>query len=281
MFALVLAAAPARADVAADIKQAFTAFVDGVGKKQLGKVELFITPIDVAPKGVLVDDSSDVPVPPRDKLAAVAAVIPKPVVTVTAVVPAPSGKSAWLTAEISPDGKPRSQKLRASAFLVRDGSAWRVTATHWSATVPDQPLPPGEGCGCADFSWNPKSNVPSALLPIVKPLFAYPKEDGLAPFRTLLSDDKRASVFGSAPNEVFVGGAKVKAIFQRWKVNLMTGSADAPLPARAGGDGELIWLDAGANPEMRFCTSYRAMFILAKERAGWRIVHQHYSKPTS
>ena len=42
-------------------------------------------------------------------------------------------------------------------------------------------------------------------------------------------------------------------------------------------DGNLLWMTAATMvPSM--CTSYRTLLVLAKEPAGWRIVHQHYSE---
>ena len=40
-----------------------------------------------------------------------------------------------------------------------------------------------------------------------------------------------------------------------------------------------MWMSFGVQGSDRLCTMYRAVFILAKEKAGWRIVEQHYSKP--
>jgi hypothetical protein len=104
-----------------------------------------------------------------------------------------------------------------------------------------------------------------------------------ATFLALLSDDKRAQVFGSAPKETFVGGKKIKGVFKRWTVELTCWDRDDPkLPARAGAtpDGELMWMAVGV-AYYRPCTSYRTMLVMTKEKGAWKIVHQHYSEPVS
>lgn len=275
---VIIAATPARADVTADIKQTFKVFVDGVGKKQFGKVELFIPP------GI---ESAGMPTGVEE----LAATIPRPIITYLTVVPSASGKSAWLAAEISAHVTRRDQELgkrvresslRASAYLVLDGGAWRVTATHWSVAHPNVKQEP-ETCGRPYFFM--LSNVPKQFVAPVNEVIEAIRADD-APdsktrrFSALMSDDKRALLIGTAAGERVTGGPAIKALFKRWTIGIRD-DPDHPnnkMPARAGGDGELMWIGMNVTSPAQFCILYRALFMLAKEPGGWRIVHQHYSE---
>lgn len=268
-----LHAAHAQAAPDAEIKAAFTAFVDGVaaGKPLPATVELFTPP------------AYDGGEPRPGDLAPIRKLLDKPRVKVLTVVASPGKSSAWVAAEITAkvprDGKPKKESLRASAFLVKDGDAWTVRATHWSAGVKNERI---EACGALTFEWEVERGVPAkAEAPVKAVLEALESYDEPKPLVGLLSDDARAFVFGSAPRETFKGGAKIKALFRKWNVKLLFWDKDvAGLPARAGfaPDGELLWMTT-ATMYTKMCTSYRTFFVLAKEKAGWRIVHQHYSVP--
>lgn len=264
--------ARAQAKPDAEVKTAFTAFVDSVaaGTALPANVELFIPP---------GHDGGEAR--PKD-LAQTKKLLDKPKAKVLAVVVSPSGTSAWLAAEIPAkiprDGKIKKESIRASAFLVKDGAAWTVRAAHWSTgekNVVD------EGCGALSFEWEFDRSVPTKLeLPVKAVLEAFDEQNS-APLVKLLSDDTRAFVFGSAPKEKFVGGKKIKGLFAKWNVGLLWWDRDQPgLPSRAGisPDGELIWMTA-ATTVFKMCTSYRTFLVLAKEGTGWKIVHQHYSEP--
>jgi hypothetical protein len=274
MVMLVLAGGggPARAGVEDEVTKAFGGFVDGVaaGKPLPKGLELFTTPI------------SDDALP--ESLAPVRAMLPaSKVVKVVALVPSASGKSAWLAAEISalvtPSGeKPRADVLRATAVLSLEGGAWVVKAAHWS--VAQKNVKP-EMCGDMGDSWEMGSAVPLALTPAVVAVLEALDSGKPARFVALMSDDKRAQVFGSAPKETFVGGKKIKGIFKKWSVEMSFWEKDDPtLPARAGvtADGELMWM-ATTVAYYRLCVSYRALFVMAKEKGAWKIIHQHYSEP--
>lgn len=66
---------------------------------------------------------------------------------------------------------------------------------------------------------------------------------------------------------------------KKWEISV-SHSEGEPLPARAGigSDGEMMWVVMGAIAPPRLCTTYRTLFVLAKEPNGWRIVHHHYSQ---
>ena len=271
--AVVLAgAAPAGAGVDADVTKAFTGFVAGVaaGKPLPAGLELFITP--------LRDDGAL----PAD-LAPVRALLPAAKVKVLQVVASKSGRSAWLAAEIAAQvpvagKKPRADVIRASAFLAFDGAAWTVRATHWSIAVKN--VKPGI-CGDMGPEWQVTPDVPAGLVTAVQHVLELLDEDRPASFAALLSDDKRALVFGSAPKETFIGGAKIKGVFKKWSVSLPYWDRDdAALPAVAGvgPDGELSWM-AVAVAYTRLCTTYRALFVMTPDQGAWKIVHQHYSAP--
>jgi ketosteroid isomerase-like protein len=281
---LFVAVSTAQADPAADVTKAFTSFVEGVaatGKPSAG-IDLLITPFS---------DSA----PVATDLSTLKGVLEKPKVKIAKLVVSKSGKSAWLlgdvTARLSRNGKVKSDALRASAVLELDGGAWRVRATEWSATMPNRRL---EGCGMIDFEMNVASDVPKDLVAPVKAVAdayrAMPSVEGgpvgggdRAPLLKLLSDDPNAVTLGSAAGERFTGGAAIKALFKNWNITLVSGDGgdkSIPARARATGDGELLWIYLGTMSHAQ-CTHYRTVIVLAKEAAGWRIVHQHFSVPFS
>jgi len=281
LLVLMFAATAAHADPAADATKAFTAFVDGVaaGKASPG-LELFITPFR---------DNDPVP---KD-LAPVKKLLDKPKVKVGKVVVSKGGKSAWLVADIPArvprKGKVKTEALRASAVLALDGDAWRVRATEWSATVPNHPT---DMCGALDSEWHFTPSVPAELVAPVKAvadaLEAMPAMDGMPetlggkrePFLALLSDDANALLLGSAAGERFTGGAAIKKLFKKWTVTYSGDVNDTRvLAARAGAgpDGTQLWLYTTTRSHEQ-CAEYRTLLVLAKEPAGWRIVHHHYSE---
>jgi ketosteroid isomerase-like protein len=266
----VAVARPARADAGADVTAAFGAFVaDVAANKPTPGLELFLVPS-------LESDA----LPDR---ADVRALIPKPKVTPVRVVVAKSGTSAWIAAEIAArvphDGKVKDEALRASGFLIKDGSGWHVRATQWSIGVPNRRDP---SCGALTYEWDIDPGVPAALTAPVKTVVESLNSGRPQLFVALLSDDKQAFTFGSAPREKLTGGKAIKALFKKWQVHLSYwNEQDQPaLPARAGAapDGELMWTVLSIGSPSELCTTYGALFVLAKEPAGWRIVHQHYAE---
>jgi ketosteroid isomerase-like protein len=185
------------------------------------------------------------------------------------------------------DGKLKSESLRASALLSLDDGSWRVRATEWSAAVPNHPY---EGCGNIESVWQFTSGVSRELAAPVKAVIdafrAMPAADGMrggdrGPLLKLLSDDPSALVVGSAASERFAGGAAIKAVFKKWFITFgYWEGEDKSIPARAGlgADGELMWMYIATMSHAQ-CTQYRTLLVLAKETAGWRLVHQHYSEP--
>lgn len=273
MVVIGVGAGAARAGVAEDVTRAFNGFVDGVaaGKPSPAGLELFVTPLSY--EAALPTD-----------LAPIRAMLPaSKVVKVLAVVPSAGGKSAWVAAEISALVKPRGEKaradvLRATAVLALDGGAWTVRAAHWSIAAKN--VKPGM-CGDLRAQWEIDSAVPPVLTPAVAVVLQALDSGKPAQFVGLMSDDKRAQVFGSAPKESFVGGKKIKGIFKKWSVEILGWDKDDPrLPARAGvtPDGELMWMLTPID-YYRLCVSYRGLFVMAKEKGAWKIVHQHYSEP--
>lgn len=272
---VVTAATTAHAQTApdAEVKAAFTAFVEDArgGKPWPSTLELLIDPSP---------DDSD-PRPAHSKVIG-KLVVDKPKVTYAAVVLSPGGASAWvaaeLTAKVPRGGKLKKESLRASAVLAKEGAAWTVRAAHVSVAQKNDVDP---GCGALGYEWEFEHEVPAKLAAPVKAVLDAFNEPDPKALLAHLSDDKKVVVFGSAPREKFVGGARVKGIFKKWEVGLVYWNKDEPdLPARAGttADGNLLWMTA-ATTVPATCTSYRTLLVLAKEPAGWRIVHQHYSEP--
>ncbi|MEO7731850.1 MAG: hypothetical protein ABIY55_12815 [Kofleriaceae bacterium] len=269
----------ARADPAGDATKAFTAFVDATaaGTATPG-LALFITPFP-----------GDQPVPAD--LGPVKQLLDKPKVKVSHVAVSRGGTSAWLvgeiTAKVPRNGKRKAEALRASALLALERGGWRVKATQWSATTPNERT---DRCGMMATEWELTGDVPKELVaPVTDVIAAFhampaiedsPFGGDRAPLTKLIADDPGAVVIGSAPGERFVGGKAIKALFQKWNVAAgISGDEGKGLPARAGAgpDGELMWM-AFATSLHAQCTEYRTFAVLAKQAAGWRLVHQHYAR---
>lgn len=282
--AIALFVSTAHADSKADVTQSFASFIDAVATQKPAPVELFIVPG--------YDDQDDktpetrLPVPAD--LADTRAVIASSKLKVARVVVSAGGKSAWIAGEIAGRvDKKKTAPIRVSAFLAKDDKGWHVVATHWSMGVKDVKT---EMCGLRD-PWKLVPSVPKNAAPLVKLVFdALEPSDfqaGVGPifdtskFTKILSDDKNAYAIGSAPKEMFAG-AKIKAVFKKWKLQAETGEAGT-YPARAGlgPDGELAWIAMGVIGPDELCVSYRTLMVLAKEPTGWKIVHQHYSQAAS
>ena len=259
--AVVLAASTVRADPARDATAAFTAFVGSLAtdKPALDDLDAFLPPA-----------LAETPLPQAKDVAHLFRAAPK--VKVLQLVISPSGRSAWLAAELG-------DAYRASAVLARDDHAWHVHAADISAPVPDVVADPD--CGSASNQWDAPREVPAALAPQVRALLDAISSP--ATFVPMISGDRRALVFGSAPHETFRGGAAIKKVFKHWEISssYAPGDKDADLDAIAGTgpDGELIWVITPIMGPSRLCTMYRGFFVLAKEHGAWKLVHQHYSSP--
>jgi hypothetical protein len=265
---LVAGVPRASADPKADAGKAFTAFVDGVAaKRPLPKsLEMFITPWH-----------DEAPIP--TDLADVQKLLDKPKVKLITFVPSPSGTSAWLYAEIpakvTRNGKARAEAIRASAFMVADAGAWQVRATHWSLAMPNHV---SDGCGALGYEWDLPPSVPKAIEARVKAVTDTLLPFNRAAFQALLSSDKRAFLLGSALKEKFTGRA-IHTLFKKLDIHLYTSGVDTkPVRAGAAPDDQLMWIVLPIVGPEKYCTTYRALYVLAKEAASWRIVHQHYSE---
>ncbi|HUQ03764.1 MAG TPA: nuclear transport factor 2 family protein [Kofleriaceae bacterium] len=283
--ALLLAPSVALADDGADVGKAFTSFVDGVARGQPGAttgVDLFITPGDGD-----VEDGFVQPV--TADLAETRGMIAGGKLKVNKVVVSKSARSAWIAGEVpgavKRKGKVKKEPVRVSAFLFKDDKGWHVQATHWSTGEPDRKT---DMCGDLE-EWRLEPRIAPAAKETVKAVFGALEGDALMEggvttggFAALLSADKNAYVIGSAPKETFVGGAKIKSVFKKWKISAYSPEDDAYLArATVGPDGEMMWVALSVIAPPQLCTSYRTLFVLAREAAGWRIVHQHYSSATN
>jgi hypothetical protein len=278
----------AHADANADVTAAFGAFVDGVttGKASLTGVDVFITP----DKTESTDEDFVVARVPSD-LSTTKAMVASSKLKVTKVSVSKGGKSAWIAGElggkVERKGKKKTEPIRVSAFMVNDGKAWSVKATHWSTGEPDVKT---DMCGMMD-PWNITPNIPKDTDATVKGMFTALEGDWMmeggvkltpAKFQKLLSDDKNAVAIGSAPKEVFVGGAKIKSVFKKWQISASKDSEDKYYARAAiGPDGEMMFVAMGIVAPPQLCTTYRTLFVLAKESGGWKIVHHHYSQDTN
>jgi hypothetical protein len=259
----------AHADPNAEITKAFGGFVDSfaTAKPALDGVQALLLPAMM-----------DVPVP----VAADAAnTFQAPKTKVLRIVPTKSGKAAWVAAEIATkvehDKKWVAQSVRASAVLVLDGATWRVRAADFSVAVPERAAPPG--CGNASDQWESPSKVAKAAVPAVDALIHAISDP--ATFVPMISDDKNALVFGSAPKETYSGGAAIKAIFKKWRIGGDMPGGDGALSAIAdvGPDGELVWAITPIMAPIQMCAMYRGFFVLVKDGTAWKVIHQHYSSP--
>ena len=253
ILAVVSAASVARASPQSDVTRTFQAFVDSAGNADTAALELFIPPQGDSP-----DEHFEWPALPKDRGEA-RGYLDKPKIVIEKLAISRSGTSAWLAAEIQNASKP----LRASAFPVKDDKGWHITAAHWSrAATPAKPAQ----CKSLAFEWRPHAQVPEAA-----------REPVIAVLKTLGHDFTKVM----APGGVIFGVGTARPDFARWKVTGPWHEAGQDLSARANiaPDGQLAWmaLEVGGPPEL--CTDFRTFYVVAKDKAGWRVVHQHYSLP--
>jgi len=254
-------ASVAHADPAADAKAGFQRFVDAVAaKQQPAELDTFIAP-DKDEEDAVGD------------VAKAAASLGKPM-KIVGIGVAKSGTGAWIAATLG--------EARATAFLVKDAKGWHVTAAHISLAKAEQRFTAedGVGCGMVDEVLRWPASVPKdakAAADTLDKAFMPPDGGKHGPLDlAALSDDKSALVFGSAPKEQWTGGAKIKKVFDSWKIDLGRNSDLARAGIAPGGD--LAWVAEPVTTDL-MCKQYRAMFVLQKERGTWKIVHQHYSDP--
>lgn len=270
---LALVVRTAHADPAADANKAMQAFVDAAASKNVpDEVEAFIGPAG--------DDDQ-----PTPELEALAKIVAKPKLKIISTHIAKSGTAAWIVGEIAgvkyeaEVGKTQTTPLRASAFLSLDGGAWHVRAAHWSAGKQDQRMT--EGCGMLDPAYQVPPQIAKGAEPavkVIKDAFAGQFEGNGTSEKIIpaLSDANDAQMFGSAPKETFTGGAAIKKIFKKWKIDLSADDGQHTLAGIAPG-GDLAWVATDVSTGW-MCTSYRALYVLQKEGNAWKIVHQHYSE---
>lgn len=283
---MVGASGVARADANADVTKAFGAFIDSVatGKAATSGVDVFITPAHDE-----TDDNGVAAAVPSD-LSDLKAMIASSKLKVTKVVASKGGTSAWIAGEISGSierkGRKKKEPIRVSAFLVNGDKGWQVKATHWSTGEPDVKT---DMCGMME-PWRVSPSIAKDADATVKAIFKalesdWAEEGGVkytpAKFQKLLSDDKNAVAIGSAPKEVFSGGAKIKSVFKKWEISASASEGNYNARAAIGPDGEMMFVAMSITAPPQLCTAYRTLFVLAKESGGWKIVHHHYSQATN
>lgn len=251
--ALLVLGATAHASPQSDVTRTFQAFVDAAGNSDPTALELFIPPQGDSP-----DEHFEWAPLPKDRGEA-RGYLDKPKVVIKKLAVSPSGASAWLAADIKNASKP----LRASAFLVKDDKGWHITAAAWSrAATPAKPA----SCKSLAFEWRPKAQVPDAA-----------REPVLAVMKNFGHDFGKAM----APGGVIFGVGTAQPDFGKWKVTGPWHEAGNDLSAHANiaPDGQLAWMAVEVGGPAELCTDFRAFYIVTKDKAGWHIVHQHYSLP--
>jgi hypothetical protein len=261
---VLLATTTARADVTAEVTKDYTAWITDLAAGKQPGVEIFVGPEGDSAHTDTFDDLGKLLV--KHQLSGIT------------VVPAKSGSSAWLVADLAAQA-PATKKavtVRTSAFLVHDDKGWHVRAAHWSVARVDDVMPPEMGCGMLGFEWELAGHPAKDADPIAKTAIAALHDSKLT---SLLSDDKRAIVIGSAPKERFTGGAAIKKVFAKWELFSPYTADERPVYAGVGPGGDLAWIVLPVTGPPKVCTQYRALWVLQKEGASWKLVHQHYSLP--
>lgn len=265
LIALVLLASTADADVATDVTKDYAAWISDLAAGKKGTA----IPVFIRPQG----DSMHL-----DTYDAIDKLLATHDLSAVTVVPAKSGASAWLVADLAAQS-PTTKKpvtLRTSAFLNHDDKGWHVRAAHWSVARKDETVPAEMGCGMLGFEWPLEGTPTKEAKPIVDTAI-----DALNGHKLvgLISDDKRGIVIGSAPKEKFVGGAAVKKVFAKWELSSIYTPVERPVYADVGPGGDLAWIALAVTGPAKVCTQYRALWVLQKEGSAWKLVHQHYSLP--
>jgi hypothetical protein len=164
-----------------------------------------------------------------------------------------------------------ARRLMQVRFLTLDKGAWHVRAAALSAGVANRH--PGM-CGSIEPWWSPPTNVIEEVVAVSKKLDAATAGGSVKGLVPWLSADRGAQMFGSAPDEQWTGGAAIKKVFESWQLDI---DVDKGRRSGIGPGGDLMWLALSVS-SMHQCTNYRVLVVLAKEKAGWKIVHQQYSE---
>jgi len=203
------------------------------------------------------------------------------------VIVAKSGDSkvAWIAADVrgvrasdacapGPCAPITQPPMHATALLERVGSEWRWVAWHITepTTFKEQRQAHAEG------------TVPDVLARSVTKA-----DDVVAVFQTSIldpsalaasvSDRKDVVLYGSAANERYVGGAKVKKQLAAWKLAFTIRDG---IQAGVAGDGKIAWVAANVdavplkNPLVK-PMPYRVLAIYELNGAKWRLVQAHFS----
>nr|HEX4314940.1 nuclear transport factor 2 family protein [Kofleriaceae bacterium] len=253
-----LGARVAAADPAGDADAAFAAYVGGLAAGSAGSADSVITPFFNDGEGVGSDQLADLAKIKLGKVSGVSTVV------------SPGGKSAWLVADVA---RKKGSALRATAVLAADDTGWHVVAAHLSIATPH--VKTGD-CGALTFEWDLTADVDKAAEPAVAAVAGALDAHRLA---DIVSDDKHAVAIGSAAKERWTGGAAIKPEVKKLGVGIALGTGDKPRAiAGVTPDGQLAYVTMAVDAPSAYCTQYRAQFVLATDKAGWRVASQHYSE---
>lgn len=257
---LILVAAPAAADPAADVTRTMQAFFDGIAahKADTAGVEVLIAPWGwtVGPDAAAFDLLHDQLVKPK----------------LSKVVATASATSAWFSADVTAqlpavDGPTVAGHLRASAVLEKTSTGWHVRVVQLSRAAPN-------GTGQVERC---TPNMPADIAPGAASAPAQTVIDALdaGKVASVMSTDKHALMIGSAPNERYTGPAIAKLF---GKLALERSPRDGARAAfRAGTAGDLVWIVVPTWTS-KYCVEYLTLFVLHQEGNAWKIVHQHYAE---
>ncbi len=180
---------------------------------------------------------------------------------------------AGLTGTVKQCGDPKDT-IEVTLLYEQAGKKWRPVAVHSAHAMTDADA----AKAAIALDAIPKRIGPDAQAAV--DVFTASLADPKA-FAASVSDRKDAVLTGSGPGEKYVGGAKLKATLQGWKLAFTVHDGIA---AGTTASKSVAWVAANLDarpvgkPDAK-PTAYRALMLYEHEGSAWRLVAAQFSVP--
>jgi len=187
------------------------------------------------------------------------------------------GSHAWIAMElavVSPDGRERRFAITELATVV--DRAWSIVAWHWAVPVPDATA---ERRAILGTSPRPKAVPDVATAPPELEAAARAAFASRTAFAAARSERADGFNFGSAPGERVVGGARVKALFDRLRFDIRVhdGLRVHAVSETVGVAAANIDLTSKTRAATDLTQTLRVLAVFVKEGPAWKLVQTQWS----
>lgn len=197
----------------------------------------------------------------------------------------PDGRAAWVADELDftleMGGQAVTTSFRLTQVIAERDGAWWVLAQHWSIGVPNETA----FAIAARGKWPPLGELPARVAPGAEPLVARVQRgaDDAMVWVNDISDREDVFVFGTAPEEVVMGGARTRELFgAQIRQYGVTIAPRGDVSAGLAPNGLVGWVFANLDFSVTFegqtiTQPYRSLTVHLNEGGAWRIVQAHFS----